>query len=108
MTTITTSELKESVKQKEDMLLIDVLPKESFDKQHIPGAINVPLGGANFVKDVDSKVRSKEQRIVVYCASAQCDASQKAAEELENASFTNVDRFEDGLEGWFGKKSSAA
>ncbi len=107
MTMISKTELKESIDQKQDMLLVDVQSEESFDRQHIPGAINAPLDSPDFVRSVDSKTRSKEQRIVVYCAGASCNASQKALEALESAGFTNVERFEDGLEGWFGKKTAA-
>ena len=109
MQTITQSQLKQWLDSKQDMLLIDVLSKESFNKQHIPGSINIPVkDNANFVKDVEDRATSKNQRIVVYCANTQCDASQKAAQQLENAGFTNIQRFEEGVEGWFGTKAIAA
>ncbi len=107
MKTISKSSLQKAMDDREDILLIDVLPKESFSKQHIPDAINIPLkGNDNFVRDVESVAQSKNQRVVVYCASTRCDASQHAAEKLETAGFTQVERFEEGLEGWFGSSSS--
>lgn len=109
MHTVTKSQLEQWIDSKQDMLLIDVLPKESFKKQHLPGSINIPIkNNPSFLPDVQSRGKSQDQLIVVYCASTQCDASAQAAEKLENAGFTNVYRFEEGLEGWFGKKAAAA
>ncbi|MGB9154767.1 MAG: rhodanese-like domain-containing protein [Alphaproteobacteria bacterium] len=100
--------LQQDLNSKQDILLIDVLPVENFNKQHIPSAINVPFkDNANFVKDVEAKAKSKSQRIVVYCANTQCPASQQAAEKLEQAGFANVQRFEEGVEGWFATKAAA-
>jgi rhodanese-related sulfurtransferase len=108
METVSKSQLQQWINNSEDMLIIDVLTKESFNKQHIPGSINVPIkDNANFVKDIESSAKSKSQRIVVYCANTQCDASEQAAQKLENAGFTNVVRFEEGVEGWFGSKAAA-
>lgn len=109
MKTITKIGLKQSIDQKQDMLLIDVLPQESFNKKHIQNAINIPVkNNENFVKDVEVKAKSKNQLIVVYCASTRCDASKKAAEQLEKAGFTNVQCYEEGLEGWFDTGEAAA
>jgi rhodanese-related sulfurtransferase len=108
METVSRSQLQQWVDSGEDMLLIDVLPRDSFSKQHIPSSINVPIkDNANFIKDIESSAKSKSQRIVVYCANMQCDASEQAAQKLENAGFTNVVRFEEGVEGWFGRKAAA-
>lgn len=109
MRTIIKSQLKQYLDQKQDLLLIDVLPREMFIKQHIPGAVNIPLkDNQNFLKDVEARAESEDQLIVVYCANIKCDASEKAAQKLESAGFTNVQRFEEGLEGWLGRKEIAA
>ncbi len=109
MRTIIKSQLKQYLDQKQDMLLIDVLPKEMFIKQHIPGAVNIPVkNNDNFVKDVEARAESEDQLIVVYCANINCDASEKAAQQLESAGFTNVQRFEEGTAGWFETKAAAA
>lgn len=108
MQTITKAQLKQYIDQDKDMLLIDVLPKESFIKQHIQGTVNIPVkDNDNFVKDVEAKSESEDQLIVVYCASTRCDASKQAAQKLDSAGFTNVQCFEEGLEGWFEKKAAA-
>jgi rhodanese-related sulfurtransferase len=44
--------------------LVEVLPKEAFDEQHLPGAIHLPL------RMIDAGVRASldpERPVVVYC-----------------------------------------
>ena len=109
MKTVNKSQLKQWLDTKEDLLLIDVLPKEDFQKQSIPGSINVPFKGIDdFANNVERHTKSKADHIVVYCRNTQCDASKNAAKKLEAAGFTNVQAFEDGVEGWFGKTQSSA
>ena len=109
MQTVSKSQLQQSINSKENILLINVLSKENFNKQHIPGSINIPAkDNAHFVKDVEAQAQSKNQSIVVYCANTACDASEQAAQKLEDAGFTNVQRFKEGVEGWFGPKAAAA
>jgi len=38
--------------------------------------------------------------VVVYCANAECDASPKAAERLEEAGFTDVVDYQGGTQSW--------
>jgi rhodanese-related sulfurtransferase len=109
MKTVNKSQLKQWLDTKEDMLLINVLPQEDFQKQSIPGSINIPFKGTdNFAVEVGERAKSKGQHIVVYCRNTQCDASRNAAAELETAGFTNVQAFEAGVEGWFGTAQPAA
>lgn len=87
--------------QHDDFALIDVLPHDSFEHEHLPGARSVPLDdGADFAERVESLVGGKHRSVVVYCASASCDASTRAARALERAGFSDVADFEGGLAGW--------
>jgi len=109
MQIVSKSQLKQWMDEKENMTLIDVLPKENFQKQHIPGAINIPFkDNADFLKEVAQHVALKDQRIVVYCAGTQCPLSKEAAQKLESAGYTNVQAFEEGVEGWFGKPAASS
>lgn len=110
MQTVSKSELQKWINDKQDMLLINVLPQEAFRKQSIPGSVNVPFkDNATFVGDVERYAGSrKDKKIVVYCASTQCDASEQAAQKLTASGFTNVLTFKEGVEGWFGKSGSQA
>lgn len=74
--------------------LVDVLSAESFEKEHIPGAVSLPL--ADIDKDTAQSFR-KDETIVVYCASFECSASTKAAEKLFALGYRNVLDYKGGL-----------
>ena len=101
MKKITTEQLEALRENDGEFVLINVLQRPKFEQQHIPGSVNAPFGGNDFVAQVTSQVEGdKSKKVVVYCASITCDASQKAAHQLEQAGFTNVYRYEEGVEGW--------
>jgi rhodanese-related sulfurtransferase len=80
--------------------IINTLPRDSFEKTRIPGAINIPADEPNFADRVEREVGAKNQKLVVYCASAQCDSSEKATKKLEQAGFTAVLTYKGGAEAW--------
>jgi rhodanese-related sulfurtransferase len=98
--TLTAETLKQMQDQNEDFVLVNTLDEEHFAATHIPGSVNVPLSGDNFIDRVEQEAGSKEKKVVVYCASEQCQSSTKAAQALEAAGFSNVFDFEAGAEGW--------
>jgi len=98
--TITTEELKKKIDEGGNFHLIDALSPNSFESRHIPGAKNVPNGpqyAENFEKTVGAP---KDAEIIVYCSSSGCMASVQAANALEEAGYTNVTHYKDGLAGW--------
>lgn len=98
METISAQKIKEKKDKGDDFVLIDVLPKEKYESQHLPGAINIPV---NEIEDrIKEEVPEKDKEIVVYCANTKCQASPKAAEKLEDLGYTDVKDFEEGLAGW--------
>jgi len=96
----TARQLKAILERDEDVRLINVLPEGYFSRKHIPGSLNVPLEKETFVERVESLVGGKRERLVVYCADAECSASTKARRKLERAGFTDVAEFEGGLAAW--------
>lgn len=80
--------------------VINVLDSKHFESKHIPRSINIPLESDDFVRRVEEEVGGKSDPVIVYCASADCDASEKAAEKLEQAGFRDVQDFAAGMEGW--------
>ncbi|MBL8729690.1 MAG: rhodanese-like domain-containing protein [Planctomycetes bacterium] len=99
--TISTEKLQTLRKSAEGFLLIDVTSKESFDKDHIPGARSVPLDVADFVGAVAEKASgSKARKVVLYCSGPDCDASTKAVKKLVGGGFTSVIEYEGGLAAW--------
>jgi rhodanese-related sulfurtransferase len=100
MKTITTDDLKALKGQNGDLTLVNTLAADAFEKTKIPGAINVPLDGGEFAARVERATGGKDKPVVVYCASQQCDSSEKAAKKLEAAGFTAVSRYTGGAAAW--------
>ena len=100
MRTLTAQQLNQWKTSDRDMALINVLDAEYFDKEHIPGSINVPVSRGNFENLVELVVNHKDDTVVVYCAGPECDASPKAARRLTKAGFSSVYDFEGGLKQW--------
>jgi rhodanese-related sulfurtransferase len=49
---------------KEGAQLVEVLPKEEYDEEHLPGAINIPL------RRLDQEARDRldpDRPVIVYC-----------------------------------------
>jgi rhodanese-related sulfurtransferase len=100
MKTVDTSGLKTLLDGSEGVLLVNTLKAVSFEKTRIPGAINIPLESEDFVARVEEQAGGKDKPVVVYCASQECNSSEKAAEKLETAGFTAVTDFAGGFKAW--------
>ena len=83
-----------------DFVLVNVLPRETFNEQHIRTSVNVPLQSENFLDVMEQLAGGKDREIVVYCANADCDASDKAARKLDAAGFTRVYDYDGGTADW--------
>ena len=100
MKTITTGELKAQCGRPRGLTLVNTLGAEAFEKTKIPGAVNIPLESGDFAARVEQEAGGKDNPAVVYCASRQCNSSEKAAQKLEAAGFTAVSRYTDGAAAW--------
>lgn len=89
--------LFEELQTHERPVVINALKQEAYMAKRIPGSVNVPTEHADWV---DQIVPDKEQDIVVYCASADCDASAQLADALREQGYSHVRDFEDGIKGW--------
>lgn len=78
-------------------LLIEVLPREDYERRHIPGAINMPLPELN--EETAARL-DRSRAIVLYCNDFQCDLSARAAARLESMDFANVYNYEGGKLDW--------
>jgi len=100
MNTMNAQQLKERHNQGERLTLINTLSEDNYEKTKIPGSVNVPLETSDFEKRVEQVIGGKNQPVVVYCASAECPSSDKAAKRLDEAGFTEVYDFEGGAKEW--------
>ncbi len=99
MKTLTTDQVRDMT-QSGSPAVINVLDEENFRERHIPGSQNIPVTTSNFASRVEEVAGSKERPVIVYCASTTCDASSKAAKQLELSGFTQVYDYEDGIDAW--------
>ncbi len=99
MQTITREELRKKMERGDDFALVEVLPASAYDKYHLPGAINIPLG-TDFESKVEQTLRDKNQEIVVYCSDENCSASPTAAKKLRDLGYTRVVDYEFGKLDW--------
>lgn len=77
--------------------VIDVNGSKSFEKGHIPGAIDYAANKA----DLASKLPSdKGALIVAYCSGPQCGAHKKATKAAIALGYTNVKHLSAGISGW--------
>lgn len=100
MKNLSARQLKEMLDRKEDLYLINVLPRKAYDEKHIPGSVNVPVQEDDFLTRIERIVSDKEAKIVVYCANESCNASPQAAEKLVDRGFKNTYDFEGGVKAW--------
>lgn len=100
MQTISTTELRGKMQRNEKGILVNTLSRDEFQKTHIPNSLNIPEERDDFVSQVESAAGSKDQTVIVYCASQECHSSEQAAEKLEQAGFANVYDYEGGAKSW--------
>ncbi|MCM8797564.1 MAG: rhodanese-like domain-containing protein [Candidatus Omnitrophica bacterium] len=91
---ITREEFIKLMGTKEQVKLVDVRSRENYQKEHIQNAISLP------VDEIEGKVQElldKKEKIVVYCASFECQASVHAAQKLQALGYNNVLVYKGGL-----------
>jgi len=79
--------------------VVEVLPREEYAEEHLPGAISIPL------KTLDARTTAdldKRAPVLVYCWDELCDLSPRAAHRLETLGFEHVYDYVDGKADWLG------
>ena len=93
---VSIKELKKSIENKQ-VTVIDVNGTESFEKGHIPGAIDFE---ANEEKLASVLPKDKNALIVAYCGGPKCMAYKQAANKAEALGYKNVKHLSAGISGW--------
>jgi thiosulfate/3-mercaptopyruvate sulfurtransferase len=105
---VSTAELKAMIDQKKDMIIIDTMPKATYDAGHIPGALNaeLPKEGLSYATDEQKAAfvkllgDNKDKQIVLYCGFVACERSHVGALIAKENGFKNVARYPGGLIAW--------
>jgi len=61
---VSVQEVKQMVDRNEKVVILDVRDKEEYDKEHLPGAINMSLGKLYF--HIHELIPDKNAKVVVY------------------------------------------
>ncbi len=78
--------------------LVEALPQEYYDKEHLPGALNLPHDGVDEL--AASLLPDKDAAVIVYCSNTACQNSTIAANRLTQLGYTNVFDYEAGKQDW--------
>ena len=93
---ITISDLKSAMASKK-VTLLDANGTESFQRAHIPGAVDFTAHEGNLSTVLP---KDKNALIVAYCANPQCKAYQGAAKAAEKLGYKNIRHLPAGIAGW--------
>lgn len=104
---VSTEELKRVLVERSATVL-DARPHLEFAVSHIPGAVNVAMkpgvSMAVYVSDVNEVARlvsgNKDTPLVLYCNGPFCGKSKRLSQELAEAGFTHVRRYQLGMPVW--------
>jgi rhodanese-related sulfurtransferase/CBS domain-containing protein len=77
--------------------VVEVLPAEEYEDEHLPGAVNIPLRRLD--REAPERL-SKDRPVVVYCYDSACDVSPRAAWRLLALGFTDVVDYPAGKYDW--------
>ena len=89
------------------MVIIDTMPEDSYNKNHIPGAVGAVLPGK--MEEVDPERRAafvkalgedKNKPVIIYCGRVSCYRSHVGALIAKEEGFTNVLRHPGGIDAW--------
>ena len=93
---ITIKELKSEMAAQK-VTLLDANGTESWEKGHIPGAINFEATEAKLASVLP---KDKNALVVAYCGNPRCMAYQAAAKAAKKLGYTNIKHLSAGIAGW--------
>jgi 3-mercaptopyruvate sulfurtransferase SseA len=84
-----------------DSLILDARSVMTFNKGHIPTAVNLPAQSpATDIQQVVNRMKQTPKRVIVYCSDANCNDSHALALRLTQAGVENVHIYKEGWEEW--------
>lgn len=93
---VSTEYVREAL-DREDAAVVLVYSESKYEKEHIPGSINIPQ---HAVGDEFPKQFETDDEIILYCGMKTCFAAPRVAARLEAMGFENVKHYEGGLKVW--------
>jgi rhodanese-related sulfurtransferase len=97
---ISTEQMR-SVMRDGTALVLDTRSRAEFDAGHIPGAHSLDAAPPKQLAAVETLVSGdKAKALVLYCNGPYCQASRRLGDQLADAGFTNVKRYQLGIPVW--------
>jgi rhodanese-related sulfurtransferase len=93
---ISITELKKAIADKK-VTVIDVNGSESYQKGHIPTAIDFSAKKSELASELP---KDKGALVVAYCGGPTCGAYAAAAKKASDLGYTNVKHLSAGISGW--------
>ncbi|OYW29738.1 MAG: sulfurtransferase [Chthoniobacter sp. 12-60-6] len=93
---ISIADLKQAIADKK-VTVIDVNGAASYQKGHVPGAIDFATQGSNLASALPA---DKGALVVAYCGGPACSAYKAAANKASELGYTNVKHLSAGISGW--------
>ncbi len=93
---ISITEVKAAIEAKK-ATIIDVNGSESFQKGHVPSAIDFAATKSELAKSLPA---DKSALVIAYCGSPTCSAYAAAAKAAKELGYTNVKHMSAGISGW--------
>ena len=80
---LTKEELAKRIRNKDDVLVLDVRPQEEYEAGHVPGAVSIP------VAELKRRLKElpKNREIVAYCRGSFCAFAPEAARFLDKKGY---------------------
>jgi rhodanese-related sulfurtransferase len=94
--TITIPDLKAAMASQQ-VVLLDANGSESWQRGHIPGAIDFSANKENLASSLP---KDKTVMVVAYCANPQCPAYRAAAAAAKKLGYKNIKHLAAGIMGW--------
>ncbi len=96
--TVNREQIRAMLDSGDPITLVEALPRQYFDKNHLPGAINLPHD--QVAELAAGLLPDKEALIVVYCANTECRNSAIARDALERLGYSNALEYVEGKQDW--------
>ncbi|MGH2810615.1 MAG: rhodanese-like domain-containing protein, partial [Actinomycetota bacterium] len=94
--TVTPQEVRELLKSREKVTLVDVREGDEWRSGHLPEAVHVPRGFLEI--QAESKIPDKDSSLIVYCAGG--NRSPLATKTLKEMGYSDVRYMTTGFSGW--------
>ena len=93
---ISISDLEKAI-DKGEVVLLDVNGSSSYQKGHIPGAVDFRAQTGDLASVIGE---DKDKLVVAYCGGPSCSAYKAAAKAAEKAGYTTIKHLSAGISGW--------